>query len=183
METKKEKKPNDVYESADVYTAMRSHAKSVIHEYNNLYASQIEERHRMLVNLLAQFGTGSTIEQPFHCDYGHNIHIGKNFYANTGCLLKDKAKIIIGNNVMFGPNVGIYTSGRPFSVKENNVPDYTSPVTIEDDVWIGGNVIILAGVTIGKNAMIGAGSIVVNDIPADTIAAGNPAKVIKKIIQ
>lgn len=164
---------------------IRNRTKGIISEYNRLYASQKEQRKRIMEELLNHFGTGSTIESPFHCDYGHNIHIGENFYANTGCMLKDKAMIKIGDNVMFGPNVGIYTSGKPFGIKGENdkIPEYTSPVIIGNDVWIGGNAIILAGVTIGNNAMIGAGSIVTCDIPADTIATGNPAKVIKKIIE
>ncbi|NDV96040.1 sugar O-acetyltransferase [Dysgonomonas sp. 521] len=184
METKKKKTAN-IPETIESQMVIRNRTKGIILEYNNLYASQKEQRQRIMEKLLGHFGTGSAIEQPFHCDYGYNIHIGKNFYANTGCLLKDKAMIKIGDNVMFGPNVGIYTSGHPFGIRsENNkMPEYILPVTIGNDVWVGGNVIILAGVTIGDNAMIGAGSIVTCDIPADTIAAGNPARVIKKMIE
>ncbi len=172
----------DAHMAVESQLTTGSHAKSIIQEYNNLYASQKKRRQQLLQELFARFGLNSAIDQPFQCEYGHNIYIGKNFYANTGCLFDDHARIIIGDNVMLGPNVGIYTSAHPFSVKKGVLNNLIAPIVIGNDVWIGGNVIIMPGVIIGNNSMIGAGSVVINNIPPDVIAVGNPAKAIKKMI-
>ncbi|MDR2949061.1 MAG: sugar O-acetyltransferase [Prevotella sp.] len=171
----------DAHMAVESQLTTGSHAKSIIQEYNNLYASQKKRRQQLLQKLFGRFGLNSAIDQPFQCEYGYNIYIGKNFYANTGCLFDDYARIVIGDNVMLGPNVGIYTSAHPFSVKEG-VINLIAPIVIGNDVWIGGNVIIMPGVIIGNNSMIGAGSVVLNNIPPDVIAVGNPAKPIKKMI-
>ncbi|MFC1233354.1 sugar O-acetyltransferase [Vibrio sp. F74] len=123
------------------------------------------------------------IEPPFRCDYGSNIRVGKNFYANFNCIILDVNRVDIGDNVLFAPNVQVYTAGHPTDVKsrvEEGV-EFGLPITIGDNVWIGGGVIICPGVTIGANSVIGAGAVVTKDVPENVVAAGNPCRVIKKI--
>ena len=121
-------------------------------------------------------------EPPFHCEYGKHIELGEKFYANTGCIMLDVGKITIGDNVMFGPNVSIYTAGHPLHPESRNSGyEYGIPVSIGDNVWIGGSCVVLPGVKIGNNVVIGAGSVVTKDIPDNVCAAGNPCKVIREI--
>lgn len=125
-----------------------------------------------------------SIMPPFYCDYGFNIEIGDNFFSNYNCTILDVAKVTIGNNVLLAPNVAIYTAGHPVHpAARNTAYEYGIPVTIGKNVWIGGNVVITPGVTIGDNVVIGAGSVVTKDIPANTIAAGNPCKIIREITE
>lgn len=127
---------------------------------------------------------GSTyLEPPFRCDYGDNIKVGKNFYANFNCVVLDVNTVTIGDNVMFAPNVQIYTAGHPLSVKERveEAVEFGLPIKIGDNVWLGGGVIVCPGVTIGDNTVIGAGSVVTKNIPANVLAAGNPCRVIRPI--
>ena len=125
-----------------------------------------------------------TVRAPFHCDYGKNIEVGDNFYANFNTVILDVGKVKIGNNVLLAPNVSIYTAGHPIHPDSRNSGyEYGIAVTIGDNVWIGGNSVINPGVTIGNNCVIGSGSVVVNDIPENSIAVGNPAKVIRQITE
>lgn len=122
------------------------------------------------------------LEPPFHCDYGWNIEVGDCFFANFGFTVLDVGKVSIGNNVQIAPNVSIYTAGHPLHPDSRNSGyEYGIPVTIGNNVWLGGNVVILPGVTIGDNAVIGAGSVVTKDIPENMLAAGNPCKIIREI--
>ncbi len=123
------------------------------------------------------------LEPPFSCDYGSSIKLGKNFYANFNCVILDVAEVTIGDNVLLGPNVQILTAGHPLDVKgrvEEGV-EFGTPINVDDNVWLGGGVIICPGVTIGENSVIGAGSVVTKDIPANVVAVGNPCKVLKSI--
>ena len=125
---------------------------------------------------------GAFLNPPFYCDYGTNIEVGKNFFANYNCTLIDVAKIRIGDNCQMAPNVAIYTAGHPIHpVSRNSLYEYGKEVTIGDNVWIGGNTVICPGVHVGSNVVIGAGSVVTKDIPDWTVAAGNPCRVLKKI--
>ena len=125
---------------------------------------------------------GAWINPPFYCDYGFNIEVGSNFFANYNCTMLDVGKITIGDNCFMASNVAIYTSGHPIHPdSRNSMYEYGIPVTIGDNVWIGGNTVICPGVTIGSNCVIGAGSVVTKDIPDWSVAAGNPCKVIRKI--
>ena len=127
-------------------------------------------------------GKGTFIDVPFRCDYGKNISVGDRFYANTNCTIIDVAKVTIGNNVKFGPNVSVITAGHPVHAETRATAyEYGIPVTIGDNVWIGAGAIVLPSVTIGANTVIGAGSVVTKDIPENVIAAGNPCKVIRQI--
>ena len=123
------------------------------------------------------------LEPPFRCDYGQNIKLGKNFYANFNCVILDVAEVTIGDNVLLGPHVQILTAGHPLDVKgrvEDGV-EFGTPINVGDNVWLGGGVIICPGVTIGKNSVIGAGSVVTKDIPDNVVAVGNRCKVLKAI--
>lgn len=160
----------------------RQAAKSICYEYNNLNPNEIEKRIILLKKLLGKTKEKLHIEQPFMCDYGYNIEIGDNFYANHNLIILDAAKVTIGNNVFIAPNCGIYTAHHPIDVLQRNEGlEYASNVVIGNNVWIGGNVTILPGVKIGDNCTIGAGSVVTKDIPANSVAYGNPCKVAKKI--
>lgn len=124
------------------------------------------------------------INPPFYCDYGNHIKVGKNFFCNYNCTILDVGKVTIGDNCLFAPNVAIYTAGHPIHPdSRNSLYEYGIDVTIGDNVWIGGNVVVMPGVTIGDCCVIGAGSVVTRDIPAWSIAAGNPARVIRKITE
>lgn len=152
------------------------------HEYNHLPPSETERLEAILVKLLGKTGKRFLIEQPFLCDYGYNIEIGENFYANVNCVILDGAKVKFGDNVFIAPNCGFYTAGHPFDVEQRNDGlEYARPITVGNNVWIGAHVCVLPGVTIGDGCVIGAGSVVNKDIPAGTLAAGNPCRVIRQL--
>ena len=157
--------------------------KDVIHRYNALMPSQTEELLSILKNLLGYIGDDHIcINQPFYCDYGKQIRVGKRFFANFNFTVLDEAPVTIGDNCFIGPNVSIYTACHSTDpVERNSRKEWAEPVTIGDNVWIGGSVTILPGVIIGDNTTIGAGSVVTKDIPANVVAVGNPCKVIRKL--
>ncbi len=151
-------------------------------EYNRLLPSQVEERAAFLKRILGKVGKGCNILPPFRCDYGFHIEIGDNFFANYNFVVLDGNYVRIGDNVWIAPNVGIYAAGHPFDVEERiGGLEYAFPVTIGDNVWIGGGVQIIGGVTIGANSIVAAGSVVIRDVPEGTLVAGNPCRVIRKI--
>jgi acetyltransferase-like isoleucine patch superfamily enzyme len=153
-----------------------------IYELNRLRPTQLQEQRDMLKDLLGSCGEAILINQPFRCDYGCNIHVGERFFANFNFTVLDEAPVTIGNNAFIGPNVSIYTACHSTDVAERNSRrEWAEPVTIGDNVWIGGSVTILPGVTIGNGVTIGAGSVVTRDIPDYVVAAGNPAKIIKRL--
>lgn len=161
---------------------MRDNTADLCWEYNKIRPTLTEERNKMLYKILGQCDESTVINQPFYCDYGKHIRVGRNFFANFGLTVLDEALVNIGDNCFIGPNVGIYTACHSTDPKERATGDeWAKPVNIGNDCWIGAHVIILPGVTIGDRCTIGAGSVVVKDIPADSIAVGNPAKVIKKL--
>ena len=160
----------------------RKKAKLQIFELNQLSPLEEEKQKEIIRNLFGKTAKNFLIELPFRCDYGYNIHVGKNFYSNYNCTILDCAKVTIGNNVLFAPNVSIFTAGHPIDPeKRNKCIEYAFPVTIGNNVWVGGNVVINPGVTIGDNVVIGSGSVVTKDIPSNTIAFGNPCKVHRKL--
>ncbi|AJA46454.1 galactoside O-acetyltransferase [Clostridium pasteurianum DSM 525 = ATCC 6013] len=153
-----------------------------IYDYNLIPPDKQEKMLTMIKDILGKTGDNVFIEQPFHCDYGKNIEVGNNFYANYNCIILDVGKVTIGENVMFAPNVSIYTAGHPIHPESRNSGyEYGFPVTIGDNVWVGGSVVINPNIKIGNNVVIGSGSVVRKDIPDDVIAAGNPCRVIRKI--
>lgn len=156
--------------------------KRKIYQYNNLQPDAFEKQDMLIKQILGRTGDNIHIEAPFHCDYGYNIEVGENFYANYNLIILDVGKVIIGKNAQIAPNVSIYTAGHPIHPESRNSGyEYGIAVTIGDNVWIGGNVCIMPGVTIGSNVVIGAGSVVTKDIQDNVIAAGNPCRVIRPI--
>ena len=157
--------------------------KDLIHQYNLLMPTQLDKRREMLMELLGHVGDDKVfINQPFYCDYGKHIRVGKRFFANFNFTVLDEALVTIGDDCFVGPNVSIYTACHSTDpVERNTRQEWALPVTIGDNVWIGGSVTILAGVTIGDNVTIGAGSVVTRDIPSNTVAVGNPCRVIKTL--
>ena len=160
----------------------RVKAKDLCYEFNNLKPSNRVAQIQILKKLLGKTKKTFRIEQPFVCDYGYNIEIGENFYSNHNLIILDANKVIFGDNVLIAPNCSFYTAGHPLEVElRNKGLEYAKPIKIGNNVWIGGNVIVLPGVTIGDNTVIGAGSVVTKDIPANVVAVGNPCKVIKQL--
>ncbi|WP_027381663.1 sugar O-acetyltransferase [Chryseobacterium daeguense] len=156
--------------------------KDLCQDYNQLKNSYLEGRQNLIKKILGKTRQNVYIEPSFWCDYGYNIEVGENFYANHNLVVLDCAKVIFGDNVFIGPNCSFYTAGHPLDVKQRNEGlEYAHPVKVGDNVWFGGNVVVLPGVTIGNNTVIGAGSIVTKDIPDNTVAVGNPCKVVKNI--
>ena len=152
------------------------------HEYNQLRPSQHAERAEMMRQLLGSTGERFKILSPFMCDYGFNITIGENFFANAGLVILDEAPVTFGDNVFIAPNCGFYTAGHPLDVATRNAgKQYSLPIVVGDNVWIGGGVSVLAGVTIGDGVVIGAGSVVTHDIPSGFLAVGNPCRPIRRI--
>ena len=155
-----------------------------LHAFNLLRPSQAEEREAILRDLLGKTEGAFTILSPFFCDYGYNIEIGENFFMNVNCVILDGAKVKFGNNVFVAPHCGFYTAGHPLDKERRNQGlEYALPIMVGDNVWIGGHVCVLPGVRIGDNTVIGAGSVVTRDIPANVLAAGNPCRVIRPITE
>lgn len=169
--------PNDKKLMSD-----REKAKNLCYEYNQTLPSDKIKREEIIGNLIGKTGKTFTIEQNFQCDYGYNIEIGENFYSNHNLVILDPAPVKFGKNVFIGPNCGFYTPEHPIDGKERaNMLEYAKPICVGDDVWIGGGVNVLSGVTIGNNVVIGAGSVVTKDIPSNSVAVGNPCRVIRQI--
>ncbi len=162
--------------------AERLDCKELCRDYNELRPKNMQARTELLHRLLGEVKGNLLIEQPFVCDYGYNISVGKNFYSNHNLVILDCAKVSFGDNVFIAPNCGFYTAGHPLEASERNKGlEYAQPITVGDNVWFGANVSVLPGVTIGDNCVIGAGSVVNKDIPANSLAVGNPCKVIRTI--
>ena len=142
----------------------------------------ISAKEAALRNLLGHCGDNPRVNQPFYCDYGINISVGNNFFANFGLTILDEAPVSFGDNVFIGPGCGFYTPCHPTDIEARNaMVQWAKPITVGNNVWIGGNCTILPGVTIGDGCTIGAGSVVVSDIPAGTVAVGNPCRPVKKL--
>lgn len=162
----------------------RQQAKIVLQQYNQLSPTKIRERTGILKKLFKETGRRLFIEPPFFCDYGYNVRVGENFYANYNLTILDSAHVEIGDNVMIAPNVSIFTAGHPID-PELRIQgwEFAFPVQIGNNVWIGGHTVINAGVTIGDNSVIGSGSVVTRDIPPNVVAVGNPCRILREIQQ
>ncbi len=161
---------------------LRDRARQITRAYNSTIETERDMRRTLLNRLLGQMPPKIEIEPPFRCDYGTNIYLGQNFYANFGVVMLDCADIRIGENALLAPNVQIYAAHHPLDTEVRLTGDeLASPVTIGDNLWLGGGVIVLPGVTIGDNVTVGAGSVVTKDIPSNVVAAGNPCRVIRQI--
>lgn len=162
----------------------RMENKKKIYKYNNLEPDKQEEKDKLIKEILGKTGECINVEAPFHCDYGYNIEVGENFFANYNLVILDVGKVKIGDNAQIAPNVAIYTAGHPIHPDSRNSGyEYGIDITIGDNVWIGGNSCIMPGVTIGNNVVIGGGSVVNKDLPDNVIAVGNPCKVVREITE
>lgn len=182
MKTEREKMlAGELYDAQDAQlVAARERARSLCGLINGLPA-QDAGRRPLLQQLFGAGGDSVYLTSPFFCDYGANIELGENVYFNFNCVLLDVCTIRIGAHTLFGPAVQVYTPLHPMDAQLRRRQEYGKPVTIGSDVWIGGAAVILPGVTIGDRAVIGAGSVVTRDIPADVFAAGNPCRVIRPV--
>lgn len=156
----------------------------ITYELNRLRPSQTKERMEILRKLFGKTKGNFTIVSPFFCDYGYNIEIGENFFMNMDCVILDGAKVKFGDNVFVAPHCGFYTAGHPLDVERRiSGLEYALPITVGNNVWIGAHVCVLPGVSIGDNTVIGAGSVVTKNIPANVLAYGNPCKIIREITE
>lgn len=173
----------ELYDAGDPeLSALRRRARQLIRRYNQSDEDEADLRGSLLRELFGATGKSISIEPPFRCDYGENIHLGENFYMNFGGIILDCNFVHIGANVQCGPSVQLLAATHPLSAAERIAgPELSAPITIGDNVWLGGGVIVCPGVTIGANTTIGAGSVVTRDIPANVFAAGNPCRVIRSL--
>jgi len=179
------------YNSRDAELLERYHlARDLLQQYNRLDSRNLQERERLLTALLGEKAAGVWIEAPFFCDYGEHIFIGKKTFVNTNCIFLDDNTIRIGENGLIAPYVQIYTANHPLRAADRILQDETSgatyrtssqPVHVGNNVWIGGNTVIMPGVTIGNNVTIGASSLVTKDLPDDVLAFGNPCRVVQQL--
>ncbi len=184
MKTEKEKMlSGELYNALDEELAdERMHTRILLKELNDSREDEVKKRTDILKELIPNSGEGLWIQPPFYCDYGTNLYLGDKVFFNFNCVILDVMPIKIGDRSLVGPNVQIYAATHPVNYKERaSGLEYGKPVTIGEDVWLGGSVVICPGITIGDRSVIGAGSVVTKDIPSDVFAAGNPCKVIREL--
>ncbi|MBR3666212.1 MAG: sugar O-acetyltransferase [Ruminococcus sp.] len=183
MTEKEKQQAGELYDPSDrELLNERIKAKKLCAEYNAVESNDFQKRERVLDRLLALKGVKTVIEPNFFCDYGYNIILGDNFYANHNLVILDCADVTFGDNVFIGPNCGFYAAEHPVDARlRNQGLESAKPITVGSSVWIGGGVNVLGGVTIGDNVVIGAGSVVTGDIPSNCVAAGNPCHVVKML--
>lgn len=180
--TEQEKmKKGYLWEDDEENMALQAHAKGLVRTFNSLPPESMDERAELLKEIFGEVGENVWIVPPLTAAVGKYVSIGDGTYANMNLTLIDDWKITIGKNVLFGPNVTLSTTGHPVHPKHRAEGMYSFPITIEDNVWIGANVVVLPGVTIGENSVIGAGSVVTKDIPANVVAFGSPCRVYREI--
>ncbi|MGN1317803.1 MAG: sugar O-acetyltransferase [Lachnospirales bacterium] len=185
--TEKEKMLNQkLYDANDkeILQSERLKAKDLCYEFNMLAPSKIKEQKEIINKLFGKIKGDFYIVAPFWCDYGYNIEIGRNFFANHNTVILDCGKVTFGDNVLIGPHCGFHTAGHPIDYeRRNKALEYAYPISVGDNVWIGAGVQVMPGVRIGSNVVIGGGSLVNKDIPDNSVAVGNPCKVIRKITE
>ncbi|KZK36897.1 MULTISPECIES: sugar O-acetyltransferase [Bacillota] len=175
----------DLYIAGNILPENKSiHGKKIVQKINNTPIEQTETIVVLERQVFGKTGNNLYVTPPFQVDYGRHVEIGNNFYANMDCIFLDVNKIIIGDNVMVGPRVSFYTAGHPIDAEIRiEELEFGLPITIEDNVWIGGSATILPGVTVGRNSIVAAGAVVTKDVPSNSIVGGNPARLIRVINQ
>ncbi len=165
-------------------SALRFEARNWCHVFNQTNENQKAYRQKIIRDLLGNVGENVNIHPSFHCDYGFTITVGDNFYANYDCIILDVCPVTIGDNVMLGPRVCIYTAGHPLdaNIRATGL-EFGKPVTIGNNVWVGGNTVINPGIKIGNNVVIGSGSVITKDIPDNVIAVGNPCRILRALTE
>lgn len=183
MTEKEKQQAGELYNANDKeLVAERVKAKKLCFEFNAIEYNDYQKKERLLNRLVALRGENTWIEANFFCDYGFNIVMGDNFYSNHNLVILDCAEVVFGDNVYVGPNCGFYTAGHPLDYRiRNQGLEYAKPIKVGSNVWIGGNVCVMPGVTIGDNVVIAGGSVVTEDIPSGVLAAGNPCKPVKEL--
>lgn len=184
MHSEKEKMLNgELYNAADPELLRgRENARRLTRLYNQTLETEYEKRTELLKELFGSTGKNLFVEPTFRCDYGYNIHVGENFYANFDCVILDVCEVRIGDNCFIAPGVHIYTATHPLDPSERiSGVEYGKPVTIGHNVWIGGRAVINPGINIGNNVVIASGSVLTKDVPDNVVVGGNPAKVIKHL--
>ena len=168
----------------------RLRARRLVRLFNQTTEEETQERSRLLKELFGSTGERINIEPSFHCDYGYNIHVRENFFANFDCVILDVCDVRIGDNCLLGPKVCLYTPMHPFDKEQRRTQfidgkpvmmEYGKPIAIGDDVWIGGSAVINPGVTIGNNVIVASGSVVVKDVPDHVVVGGNPARILRAL--
>ena len=174
-------KAGDMYDPLDPeLTADRIRTRQLLQQLNSGDEADTDQRQKILEALIPDAGRGLWMQPPFYCDYGYHIYPGEKVFFNFNCVVLDVAPVKIGSRTLFGPNVQIYTAMHPSDYQERaSGIEFAKPITIGEDVWIGGSAVICPGVNIGDRCIIGAGSVVTKDIPSDCFAAGNPCRVIR----
>jgi maltose O-acetyltransferase len=172
----------ELYKSGDaLLISERRRARQLLHDYNHSSPDD-EERRKQWLNELLGTHQGAYIEPTFRCDYGYNIHLGKNFYANFDCVILDVCEVHIGDNCMLAPGVHIYTATHPLDAQLRiSGQELGKPVTIGNNVWIGGRAVINPGVTLGDNVVVASGAVVTKEVPSNCVVGGNPARIIKQL--
>ncbi|WP_254279490.1 sugar O-acetyltransferase [Haloarcula marina] len=173
----------DLYDADDPQlVAERNHARELTRRYNQTATDEDAERDAILTDLLGSRGEDCHVEPPFRCDYGSNVHVGENFYANFDCVVLDVCRVDIGKNCQLGPGVHVYTATHPLDASERIAgPEYGKPVTVGDNVWVGGRAVLNPGVTVGNDAVVASGAVVTEDVPDNVVVGGNPATVVKEL--
>ncbi|GAB3689525.1 maltose acetyltransferase domain-containing protein [Salinarchaeum chitinilyticum] len=184
MPSEKEKMlAGERYDASDPeLAAERQHASELTKRLNDSDPNEDDRRRELLVELVGSAGTSPWVEPPFRCDYGYNIHLGDDFYANFDCVFLDVCRIEFGDGCLLGPGVHVYTATHPIDPEtRGDGLESGDPVTVGDDVWIGGQAVINPGVSVGDGAVIGSGAVVTKDVPERVVVQGNPAEVVKEI--
>jgi maltose O-acetyltransferase len=183
VKTEREKMlAGELYDPRDrELVAARARARALYQRLNASADADADLRRDLLIELIGKGGEAVSMQPPFFCDYGSNIELGDGVFFNFNCVVLDVCRVTIGSHTLFGPSVQIYTPMHPIDAAERRSLEFGKPVEIGDDVWVGGGAIVLPGVRIGARAVIGAGSVVTRDVPADTFAAGNPCRVVRPI--
>ncbi|MFC4358282.1 sugar O-acetyltransferase [Halobium salinum] len=173
----------DLYDPSDAQlVGERREARRLVRDLNATTEDELDERADLVEALFGSTGAEPFVEPAFRCDYGYNLHVGDGFFANFDCVFLDVCRIEFGDRCMLGPGVHVYTATHPLDAAERaRGPEYGKPVTVGDDVWVGGRAVLNPGVTVGDRAMVASGAVVTEDVPADAVVQGNPAEVVKRL--